>query len=127
MGHQENQKENQTRSRTVSDDVECPYCGEWQEMEHDEGYGCKEGEPYKEECEHCGKMFVYYTSISFHYEANKADCLNGAEHNYQMSCTLPKEYTHMQCVDCGELRGLTQEEWGELKSTEEQHDESDKM
>jgi hypothetical protein len=66
----------------MSDDLECPYCGESNEVCHDDGFGYSEDEAHEMECESCGKNFVFYTSISFSYSPQKADCLNGAAHRF---------------------------------------------
>lgn len=95
-------------------DVECPYCGEDQEINHDDGYGYEEDEVYQQECRNCHKTFTFTTSISFYYEAAKADCLNGAEHKYEQTHTHPKKCTRMRCVDCDDERPPTEKEWKEL-------------
>lgn len=92
-------------------DVECPYCGAGQEINHDDGYGYEEDRAHEQECGDCEKTFVYTTSISFSYEAKKADCLNGEHHRFRPTCTIPKIYTQMECKDCDERRPLTELEW----------------
>lgn len=82
-------------------DVECPYCGEWQEIVHDDGYGYTEDDTHEQECPYCDMTFAYNTHISFDYTANKAPCLNGAEHNMKENFGVPKEYIFLECVDCG--------------------------
>jgi len=64
-------------------DIECPYCKEDQEIDHDDGYGYEEDELHQQECPHCFKYFTYTTSIMYYYESHKADCLNGAEHKWR--------------------------------------------
>ncbi|MCG3203990.1 MAG: hypothetical protein KCHDKBKB_00667 [Elusimicrobia bacterium] len=91
-------------------DVDCPYCGKGQEIDHDDGVGYEEDRTYRQDCADCGKTFVYTTSISFSYDAEKADCLNGSEHNYQPSHTFPKKYTKMVCKMCDDERQPTKEE-----------------
>lgn len=54
-------------------DGECPYCGEEIEINHDDGYGYEEGVSFQQECEHCGKTFVYSTSVLYNYDIEKAD------------------------------------------------------
>lgn len=44
------------------------------------------------------------------YEVDKADCLNGGEHVWELTPTFPKYYATMQCKCCGERRQLTEEE-----------------
>jgi hypothetical protein len=94
----------------MSKDVKCPYCKEWQEINHDDGYGYSESELHQQWCGKCSKNFVYTTSISFYYSAEQADCLNGAEHNWNPTNTIPKEFTRMECSMCGEERRPTEEE-----------------
>jgi len=57
-------------------DLECPYCGEEQEVCHDGGFGYEEGVMHEMQCGDCDKNFTFQTSISFYYEPYKADCLN---------------------------------------------------
>lgn len=95
-------------------DVECPYCGKYQEINHDDGYGYQEGEIFNQECDDCEKTFAYTTSISFSYDAEKADCLNGGDHNWKPQITYPKEYTKMECTMCGDTRVPTDSEFKEF-------------
>lgn len=93
-------------------DVECPYCGKGDEICHDDGYGYEEDQLHQQECGECGKIFIYETSISFSYEAAKADCLNGAEHQYKETNTYPRCFRRLRCVDCGEekeIEGIEEE------------------
>lgn len=73
-------------------DVECPYCGEGNEINHDDGYGYKEGEVYIQTCLNCDKIFTYTTSISFYYDAQQAPCQNGEDHDYKPMKGYPEEY-----------------------------------
>jgi len=88
-------------------DVACPYCGENLEVCHDDGLGVEEDTPHEMECYECEKNFVFYTTISFSYEASIADCLNGSDHKLKPTTTYPKEYTRMACSDCGYSRRMT--------------------
>lgn len=94
----------------MSKDVECPYCGHPQDINHDDGYGYQEGENHQQVCGKCDKKFVFTTQISYDYDVYQADCLNGAEHNYQPQTVIPKCHTKMECKDCGEIRNPTPEE-----------------
>lgn len=98
----------------MSDDVECPYCEKYQEINHDDGYGYSEDETFEQECSDCGKSFVFTTFVSFNYNSEKAPCLNGGSHNYRPSSTWPKFYTRMCCSYCDEYRSLTEIEWFDL-------------
>ena len=85
----------------------CPYCGK--EMEDpDECY--ETDECYEHECPHCEKNFVFYVDYIRIYSEKKADCLNGAEHEYHPTRTYPREYTKMRCVHCDDTRACTDEE-----------------
>lgn len=92
-------------------DVDCPYCGKGQEINHDDGYGYEEDRRYEQACIHCEKSFVFTTSIMFSYGAKKAACLNGEPHKFMPSHTHPKFFTRMICADCDEERPLTELDW----------------
>lgn len=100
-------------------DIECPYCNKSQEINHDDGYGYAEDELFQQECSNCGKTFVYTTGIIYSYNAEKADCLNGGEHDYQLTHTYPKEYSKMQCSMCIDEKEPTKEEREKYKLDEE--------
>jgi len=89
----------------MTEDVECPYCGKWQEINHDDGYGYEEGKIFTQECRDCEKTFTYTTSISYYYDAEKAPCQNGAPHDFQSINGFPKEIFvgKSRCVWCNEL------------------------
>ena len=95
-------------------DVECPYCGEGQEINHDNGYGYKEDETYEQECGECGKTFIYRTAPHYAHMTCKADCLNGSDHQFKPTHTYPKQCTKMRCKDCDEVREPTPDEWREI-------------
>ena len=94
------------------EDVECPYCHTWQEINHDDGFGCTEDILEEMECSNseCEKTFVFTTSISFYYSASKADCLNGSEHNYKKTTTVPICATKWRCTDCGDEKPLDKDD-----------------
>jgi len=91
-------------------DIECPYCEKELDINHDDGQGYEEGVQHQEYCTHCEKTFVFQTTISYDYEAQKADCLNDAEHDYKLTNTNPKAFSRMECTMCSEQRELTEEE-----------------
>jgi hypothetical protein len=91
-------------------DTNCPYCDAVVEINHDDGYGHQENSKHIQECCECGKTFTFTTSIIFHYEVEKADCLNGGEHDYQRTKTFPIEFSKMQCTMCDARREMTQDE-----------------
>jgi len=76
----------------MRNDVECPYCGEDVEINHDDGYGYEEDRVFEQECSHCGKTFTYTTGIIYVYTAEKAPCLNGEPHSWQDTHGYPVGY-----------------------------------
>jgi len=91
-------------------DLECPYCGEGLEVNHDDGDGYAEDENHQMECSYCEKQFVFQTSISYYYEPAKADCLNEGEHDWKITLTYPKEFSKMRCSMCAYEKELTDNE-----------------
>ena len=87
----------------------CPYCNNEIEINHDDDYGYGD-EKYEQQCGKCNKYFVYETTIIIEHELSKADCLNGAEHDFKPSKTFPLQFTKMVCSVCGESRNMTKEE-----------------
>lgn len=87
-------------------DVDCPYCGEEIEICHDDGHGLDEDRLHEDQCPHCDKRFVFSTFISVSHEAEKADCLNGSDHDYQPTSTYPPERRRLRCSVCGEEKPM---------------------
>lgn len=100
----------------MSFDVECPYCGADQNIDHDDGQGYEEDRIHEQQCDACEKNFTFTTSVLYFYEASKADCLNGGEHKYQANCCIPRKYTKMECVDCEARRDPTPQEMEQIMS-----------
>jgi hypothetical protein len=96
------------------DSIECPYCGSEEEIDHDDGFGYEQDVTHQMQCSNCEKNFVFTTYISFSYNAEKADCLNDGEHDYQPTHTYPKAATRMRCTMCDDTRDLTDEERNSL-------------
>ena len=94
----------------MRDDIRCPYCDSGQKINHNNDYGCKENVLYKQQCPKCKKNFAYFTTITFNYEANQANCLNGGPHKYKSTHIYPQKYTTMRCVACGEECKPTEKE-----------------
>ena len=88
-------------------DPECPYCGERQEINHDDGYGYSEDTAHEQQCSYCDMHFTFHTIISFNYDTAKAACLNGAKHRLKAGFCMPVEYTKMVCQDCDYQRQMT--------------------
>lgn len=85
-------------------DVECPYCNEWQEINHDDGYGYTEDEVFQQECSNCEQIFTYTTSVIYSYSSYKAPCQNGGEHKLEGIHGYPKEFFKYKkrCEYCDE-------------------------
>jgi hypothetical protein len=114
-------------------DVQCPYCGADNEICHDDGRGYDEGVLHQQECRRCEKTFVFETEICFSYTARKADCLNGAEHNWKETKTIPHCFRRLECVYCGaekEIQGIEVERkayWDKMeKERQEKRAEQEK-
>lgn len=90
--------------------VNCPYCNHEQEVCHDDGHGYEEGKLHEEECLACEKAFGFHTHVSLYYDVSKVDCWNDADHDYQLTTTIPRCYTSMRCSMCGDKRHLTDKE-----------------
>lgn len=91
-------------------DIECPYCGAGQNIDHDDGAGYSEGEKHQHTCRACDKVFVFETSVSFSYEVAAAECLNDAPHEWEITRTWPKHAARWRCVHCDEEKHLTLDE-----------------
>jgi len=98
----------------MNNDVNCPYCDTPQDINHDDGRGYSESEKHEQQCVSCDKYFVFTTSISYYYETDKADCLNGAEHDFKPTMTVPREYTKMRCTMCEATRNPTEKEMEQI-------------
>ena len=94
-------------------DIECPYCGHSQEVNHDDGAGYDESTTHQMQCYECEKVFVFNTWITFNYSPEKADCLNGDDHDWKPTVTIPRQYTKMYCSMCDEERSCTADEMRE--------------
>jgi hypothetical protein len=92
-------------------DMNCPYCGVQQSVNHDDGHGYEEGVLHEHECSACEKTFVFNTGIRFYYTPYKADCLNGADHDFKFAPAIPTQYSKMRCRGCGFERKPTDAEF----------------
>jgi len=82
-------------------DIKCPYCQAELYINHDDGYGYDDDGTYQQTCKHCDKTFVYTTTICFYYDAEKADCLNDGEHQFEKT-----RYSRLRCKMCGEEKPM---------------------
>lgn len=95
-------------------DIDCPYCGYGQEVCHDDGENYDESVTHQMECYECEKEFVFTTCISFDYHPEKADCLNGGDHDWKPTRTFPVQYTSMCCSMCDDKRDATADEMRDI-------------
>ena len=85
----------------MDNDVNCPYCGHGQDICNDDGFGCEPDVRYEEECAACGKTFQFFPSYTVYYNAYKADCLNGGDHDYSgVSYRMPMAPDMRVCSTC---------------------------
>ena len=75
-------------------DVNCPYCGYAQEINHDDGYGYEEDRDHTQYCPSCQRSFGFTTSISYNYEVF---CDGDHEMEHCGHDDLPNFY---ECVRC---------------------------
>lgn len=106
-------------------DLECPYCEEGLDVDYgDDIYD--EDVNHQMSCSKCDKSFVFTTSVMYYHSAEKADCLNGADHDFNVTATFPKFLSRMRCTMCGEEREPTEKESLDLElGTEEEYFEGD--
>lgn len=79
-------------------DVKCPYCGHWQEINHDDGYGYDEDQMHEQYCVSCDKPFNFETTISYSYEVF---CLDGAHNiDIEMMEIRGRKYRVKECRRC---------------------------
>ncbi len=71
-------------------DLYCPYCDENLGDHFDDCY--EADTEYEHECSKCEKNFIFTISYYPTYSGEKADCLNGAEHDYQKINGIPREH-----------------------------------
>tara|TARA_R110002020_G_scaffold472424_1_gene700418 strand:+ start:13673 stop:13963 length:291 start_codon:yes stop_codon:yes gene_type:complete len=85
-------------------DIQCPYCGKEQDVCHDDGAGYEEDKAHEMECCGCEKTFTFQTHISYDYYPSKADCMNGAPHDFGgwsfVFSLNDKNFEDRHCKDC---------------------------
>lgn len=94
-------------------DLYCPYCDAGLEVCHDDGFGYEEDVVHEMCCKECNNNFVFQTHVTFTYFPDKADCLNGSDHNYG-------EWRRLWTSDNGKLiesRRCKDCDYGEQRST----------
>lgn len=89
--------------------VVCPYCG----AEDDDTGQILEGGngPDGIDCDGCGKSFMYEADFTVHFTTWKADCLNGAPHDWKRSQTPCDGVPYVEvCRNCHHRRWAKGEE-----------------
>lgn len=84
--------------------INCPYCEAENEVETSDGVhtDCLN----EMQCSSCEKNFVFTAEVSLYLSAEKADCLNGAEHKWKKCSGHPAWFFvgKYRCEDCGETK-----------------------
>jgi NAD-dependent SIR2 family protein deacetylase len=112
------------------DDVECPYCAKYFDVDYCER---EQGETFEYSCPHCEKMVFITLDFMPTFDIEKAPCLNGGEHDwYEISSSFHGKYK--KC-NCGATEGKMsdkeafakmekdQKEWEESRNKEEINNE----
>ena len=104
-------------------DLNCPYCGHDQDVNHDDGFGYDEGKKHEMQCYECDKHFIFETEIYFDYVPEKAECLNGGKHDIveKVRETSFETITHIHCTTCDGMKKTT---WVDKKPKEDENDEN---
>lgn len=80
----------------------CPYCDEDLGNNVDD---CHEPDTqYEYECDKCGKNFTFTIEYDPCFSSEKADCLNGGEHDFKEINGVPREFfkNKRRCSMCSE-------------------------
>lgn len=82
----------------MSKEIECPYC---EHLNYDDDVEFRgEDELHEMQCAECEKNFLFRIWVHFSYNTTKADCLNGSQHDYAPTKTVPREYARVKCTIC---------------------------
>jgi hypothetical protein len=86
---------------SMSDVIELPYCGNYNEPLDD---AHEQDVAYETQCVVCQKYYLYYISYYPSYSAHKVPYANGEAHEYKPVIGLPKEYYDdlLRCKHCGD-------------------------
>ena len=92
------------------EEIECPYCEHAYDLNHDDGAFYNNGEREATECPNCEKKFLVYSSMSWDFDAEKADCLNDGNHQWVKEHSKPNIETYPdlaareRCETCDKKR-----------------------
>lgn len=85
-------------------DVNCPNCGEGQEINHDDGYGYEEDQDFEQQCSDCNYTFIFTTGILYVYNT---ECQEDDHDMQPFGDKWPNMYGCEKC-DHSELRSAIQ-------------------
>lgn len=87
----------------MTDELCCPYCeadlGDYIDDCHEPD------DQYEYQCSKCNKNFVFTICYCPSFDSEKADCLNGAEHDYKKMIGVPEEHfkNKRRCKMCSKI------------------------
>ena len=93
-------------------DIECPYCGQEDDIDHDGGYGYEPETIHEQFCSGCEKTYAFETEINYLYYEKKADCLNGWPCVLEPVFCYPRAHGKMRCKVCDKTTPLSVKELG---------------
>jgi hypothetical protein len=94
------------------EEIECPYCEHAYDLCHDDGAFYNEGQSEEEKCPNCEKHFLVHSSMSWNFNAEKAECLNDGNHSWVKAYSEANIKNHPdlgkreKCETCGRTRVL---------------------
>lgn len=105
-------------------EITCPYCDFGYDLCHDDGAFYHDGESEKEQCPKCEKYFMVTSHLSWDFSSEKADCLNGSEHDWQPQSGYPREFFfgRFTCSQCEEQE--CRDEEGRKKALQEYYEKN---
>lgn len=98
---------------SIKYEVDCPYCGVEQCLRTDDDESDRNLELSSERhtCTSCSLVFKYVPMRTVYYTTRRADCLNGAAHNWTKSHqVVSNKVTKLVCFVCGTITDSAQEE-----------------
>lgn len=89
-------------------EITCPYCEHEYDLCHDDGAFYNQDGVEVEECPNCEKSFLVHSSVSWYFEAEKAECLNDGNHKWkkEYGVMYPELANREVCEVCDTKRQL---------------------
>ena len=66
----------------------------------------RESYPYSFKCEVCRMTFVIQVTLTYALSAQKANCLNGGNHDYEETFARPRKHAKLRCKNCYDEKPL---------------------